>query len=531
MLHHPPRTAPSACTPLFCNKCFPGNVLLCACGKCGRNLLADTRNYIPYFHPEDDHNTLHPRNGVMWNPSRVKQVGEHSYAFIECDIPSLPENKGAKKMFKFHSGIEDELFDPRVKSQPTAVKFLKQRGWIGGERTQHRQDQDSLGETIELTQAFQDMGLFENISRGHPPSARIVRNFQNKVQTLEFTHTDEFFDMKIDVDNPSDAWKRVPIRANYKSMQTADGKSYAILRKEGFNSIYKKDAVYFAKNDDKTPITVDLQARERQDNPNFSYRSIFRNQHWRRIDAIADNWIRECMTIRITADSAMVGLFEMNIQDESDGPHRGKRCLYLNNVQVSKDFPNYKLSKYALWYTQQLALFINRFTLARYNFDPHLVKPIERVFLVTGKSNKGVENSAQKNSWASAEPDEDGYYQCNFWSPISDPGILRGLTHPPTTLIGNPFEGDVLMQPDGKLGEINMLNLPQSSTPAPSASKKRVRSEKSPTQEPMVKRSASRAKKADEKVFSPQSNEWNTDSIQKMDAIDEVNQKGMCTMS
>jgi len=222
---------------------------------------------------------------------------------------------------------------------------LQEKGWITGKRTQDSQGQDSLEETIELTQAFQDMGLFEKISRGHPPSARIIRNFRNKLQTLEFLHTDEFFDLKIDVDNPNDAWKRLPLRTNYRSMQTVDCKSYLRLRKEGIESIYQKNAVYFAKNDDKTPITVDLHARERQDNPNFSYQSIFRNQHWWRIDAIANNWIREYMTIQIMVDGVMVGLFEMNLQDEDDSPHNGKLCLYLNNVQVSLECPDYKLSK------------------------------------------------------------------------------------------------------------------------------------------------------------------------------------------
>jgi len=281
----------------------------------------------------------------MWNPRRVKQIGEHSYAFIECDVPSLPEKNSKRKGFKFHSGVEDQLFNSNVKSRPTAVQFLQEKGWITGKRTQDSQGQDSLEETIELTQAFQDMGLFEKISRGHPPSARIIRNFRNKLQTLEFLHTDEFFDLKIDVDNPNDAWKRLPLRTNYRSMQTVDGKSYLRLRKEGIESIYQKNAVYFAKNDDKTPITVDLHARERQDNPNFSYQSIFRNQHWRRIDIIANNWIREYMTIQIMVDGVMVGLFEMNLQDEDDSPHNGKLCLYLNNVQVSLECPDYKLSK------------------------------------------------------------------------------------------------------------------------------------------------------------------------------------------
>jgi len=150
--------------------------------------------------------------------------------------------------------------------------------------------------------------------------------------------------------------------------------------------------------------------------------------------------------------------------------------------------------------------------------------------LVTGKSNKGVENSAMRNSWAFAEPDEDGYCQCNFWAPVLDPGVARGLKHPPDMFVGNPSVEDVCVQPDAKLGEIDLLDSPQqSSAPPRAAGKKRARSDKPPAQEPTRKTRASGAKRVNELVYSKKRNAgkggWNPNSMRKLDEIDDTTQR------
>jgi len=415
---------PSKCLPYACNRIEIGKTDYCVlCHK----QITDFHylNYPVGAHGSDEIIQEKHNRFVVFDPTKVSCLDDpsgshHRYAHAQCIKDYHITSRKSSLEQKNFKWIPESLCEKKQIQYGNA--------WL--KNTMHIEHPESADENLKnFVFGLGDMGLLqENLFNYTAPSGAVYRTYKGENQIIEFVHMDKFYATSLNIED-DDVLKRFPLWTSY----IHDNDKSESLRKKrilAFDNIYPDTEKRLYKiSEGKKKVEKLLSVREHESLlvENFSSESILKQDQQQELMDTEHRWWDGDLTFRIILNSNEVGLIEFMIKENAGPCHA--RSLFLYNV-VSFGY-RLNLTPEFLWFSKHLAVWMNRFTDIRRNYQTQ----IQNVYLTTSHLNTAFETQSKPSGFIRKSNKNVFWNVYYYWRTPSSTKYEKGSDAFPTNIV------------------------------------------------------------------------------------------------